>query len=223
MDALFGKNVISYGGSPIGGFGYHGTPYRRKWFLWYWRRRGFIISDWLWWAKNSIFYKTQHCIYWGIVGITSMSFPNFWKLPEQFSTFIKVQITNGGALVYNAKMPSAKIVEIHNTPSRKCRTATPQYDVVDGVTLGKPQGKGSMPIAVLKLTFSIWKERWICQLMGWMPMPSMRRFPVFKGEQTPRKIAERFDAIAYKDFAHSPSKVKATAEAVKINTPTVGY
>jgi UDP-N-acetylmuramate-alanine ligase len=41
--------------------------------------------------------------------------------------------------------------------------------------------------------------------------------PVLKELKRLEKIAEGKGKVAYKDFAHSPSKVSATTKAVKIN------
>jgi UDP-N-acetylmuramate: L-alanyl-gamma-D-glutamyl-meso-diaminopimelate ligase len=41
----------------------------------------------------------------------------------------------------------------------------------------------------------------------------------FKGSKRLEKIAESRTKVAYKDFAHSPSKVAATTQAVKEQYP----
>ena len=166
-------------------------------------------------------YKPNIALLSGIAWDHINVFPTFENYLEQFSTFI-AQITNGGALVYNAEDAQLqKIVEASQHPIKKYPYATPQYDVVDGVTLLETP-EGSMPIAVFGKhnLNNLEGARWICQLMGVDADAFYEAISSFKGaSKRLEKIAERFDAIAYKDFAHSPSKVKATAEAVKNQYP----
>ena len=62
--------------------------------------------------------------------------------------------------------------------------------------------------------------RWICQLMGVDANDFYEAISTFKGaSKRLEKIAESSRAVAYKDYAHSPSKVKATTEALKNQYP----
>ena len=58
--------------------------------------------------------------------------------------------------------------------------------------------------------------KWICQHMGIDEDDFYEAISTFKGaSKRLEKIAETATSVAYKDFAHSPSKVKATTNAVK--------
>jgi UDP-N-acetylmuramate: L-alanyl-gamma-D-glutamyl-meso-diaminopimelate ligase len=58
--------------------------------------------------------------------------------------------------------------------------------------------------------------KWICQHMGIDEDDFYEAISTFKGaSKRLEKIAESNTSIAYKDFAHSPSKVEATTKAVK--------
>ena len=62
--------------------------------------------------------------------------------------------------------------------------------------------------------------RWICQLMGVDAEDFYEAIATFKGaSKRLEKIAETKTAVAFKDYAHSPSKVKATTQAVKNQYP----
>ena len=58
--------------------------------------------------------------------------------------------------------------------------------------------------------------KWICQNMGIDEDDFYEAIATFKGaSKRLEKIAESKNSVAYKDFAHSPSKVSATTRAVK--------
>ena len=62
--------------------------------------------------------------------------------------------------------------------------------------------------------------KWICQNMGVDEDDFYEAIATFKGaSKRLEKIAEGAQSIAYKDFAHSPSKVAATTKAVKVQYP----
>jgi UDP-N-acetylmuramate: L-alanyl-gamma-D-glutamyl-meso-diaminopimelate ligase len=58
--------------------------------------------------------------------------------------------------------------------------------------------------------------KWICQHMGIDEDDFYEAIATFKGaSKRLEKIAQSKTSVAYKDFAHSPSKVEATTKAVK--------
>lgn len=62
--------------------------------------------------------------------------------------------------------------------------------------------------------------KWICQNMGVDEADFYEAISSFKGaSKRLEKIAEGNGKVAYKDFAHSPSKVAATTKAVKEQYP----
>lgn len=148
-------------------------------------------------------------------------FPTYDFYVEQFETFIQ-KITNGGILVYNEDDAEVKkVADDATNPIRKIAYKTPEYSVEDGTTLlSTPEG--SMPIEVFGAhnLNNLAGAKWICQNMGVDEADFYEAIATFKGaSKRLEKIAETKTAVAYKDFAHSPSKVKATTEAVKAQYP----
>ncbi|NND87918.1 MAG: peptidoglycan synthetase, partial [Flavobacteriaceae bacterium] len=95
------------------------------------------------------------------------------------------------------------------------------YEVVHGETL-LDTPEGPMPIEVFGAhnLNNLEGARWICQLMGVDADEFYEAIATFKGaSKRLEKIGETAYAVAYKDFAHSPSKVKATTDAVKAQYP----
>jgi UDP-N-acetylmuramate: L-alanyl-gamma-D-glutamyl-meso-diaminopimelate ligase len=148
-------------------------------------------------------------------------FPTFENYVEQFDIFIQ-KITNGGILIYNENDPEVKRVsENAENPIRKIPYQTPEYTVENGVTLLETP-EGPMPIEVFgeHNLNNLAGAKWVCQCMGVDEAEFYEAIATFKGaSKRLEKIAESANKVAYKDFAHSPSKVSATTKAVKAQYP----
>lgn len=148
-------------------------------------------------------------------------FPTYENYVEQFEIFIKL-ITNGGILVYNEDDKEVKrIAEAATNPIRKLSYTTPKYTVENGITLLETP-EGAMPIEVFGAhnLNNLAGAKWICQNMGIDEADFYEAIASFKGaSKRLEKIAENGNNVAYKDFAHSPSKVAATTKAVKEQYP----
>ncbi len=148
-------------------------------------------------------------------------FPTYENYVSQFEEFI-AKITAGGILVYNAEDPEVlRVAEAATNPIRKLPYVTPEYEVSNGVTLlSTPEGP--MPIEVFGAhnLNNLAGAKWICQNMGVDEAEFYEAIATFKGaSKRLEKIAESTSKVAYKDFAHSPSKVAATTKAVKEQYP----
>ncbi|WP_293874478.1 Mur ligase family protein [Flavobacterium sp.] len=148
-------------------------------------------------------------------------FPTFENYVEQFEIFVN-QITKGGILVYNEEDATVKkVAEDSSNTIRKLPYKTPNYSVENGITmLDTPEG--AMPIEVFgeHNLNNLSGAKWICQNMGVDEADFYEAIASFKGaSKRLEKIAEGIGKVAYKDFAHSPSKVAATTKAVKAQFP----
>ncbi len=148
-------------------------------------------------------------------------FPTFENYVDQFKIFID-KITNGGILIYNEDDGTVKqIVEGAEKPIRKLPYSLPEYTIDNGVTYLETLD-GPMPIEVFGAhnLSNLAGAKWICQNMGIDEAEFYEAIASFKGaSKRLEKIAQTPTAVAYKDFAHSPSKVKATTQAVKKQYP----
>lgn len=148
-------------------------------------------------------------------------FPTFENYVEQFKIFID-KITNGGILIYNEDDAIVKqISEESVKPIRKIPYSLPEFTIEDGVTYLDTKD-GQMPIDVFGAhnLSNLAGAKWVCQNMGIDEAEFYEAIASFKGAaKRLEKIAETETAVAYKDFAHSPSKVKATTDAVKKQYP----
>jgi len=166
-------------------------------------------------------YKPNIALISGIAWDHINVFPTYENYLQQFEIFIS-QITNGGILVYNEEDKDLKrIAENTTNPIRKIPYGTPEYFVENGMTfLETPEG--AMPIEVFGKhnLNNLNGAKWICQNMGVDEADFYEAIASFKGaSKRLEKISENKDRVIFKDFAHSPSKVKATTDAVKEQYP----
>lgn len=166
-------------------------------------------------------YKPNIALLSGIAWDHINVFPTYENYVEQFSIFLD-EITPGGAIIYNQEDAEVKkVVESSTNMVKKYPYETPKYTVQNGTTLlDTPEGE--MPIEVFGKhnLNNLEGARWICQLMGVDAEEFYEAIATFKGaSKRLEKIAETNHSIAYKDYAHSPSKVEATTNALKVQFP----
>lgn len=148
-------------------------------------------------------------------------FPTFENYVEQFRIFVD-SIVKGGSITYNSEDPEvSKIVETTENPIRKFPYSTPSYRVEDGKTLlDTPDGEMPLEIFGRHNLGNLAGAKWICQQMGVDEMDFYEAMAIFKGaSKRLEKLVEGQDRVAFKDFAHAPSKVSATTKAVKEQYP----
>ena len=123
-------------------------------------------------------------------------------------------------MVYNEEDAILKeVVESSMHSIKKYEYSTPVYQIEDGVTyIDTPDGLMPLEIFGDHNLQNLAGAKWVCQHMGIDEEDFYEAIASFKGaSKRLEKIAESSETVIYKDFAHSPSKVKATTEAVKNN------
>jgi UDP-N-acetylmuramate: L-alanyl-gamma-D-glutamyl-meso-diaminopimelate ligase len=148
-------------------------------------------------------------------------FPTFENYLDQFKIFVD-SITVGGSISYNTEDPHVKsIVEDSENQIRKFPYQTPEHTIEEGVTYLDTE-EGPLPLEVFGAhnLNNLAGSKWICQQMGVDQNDFYEAISSFSGaSKRLEKVAENTSCVVYKDFAHSPSKVKATTEAVKSQYP----
>ncbi|SFI92445.1 UDP-N-acetylmuramate--L-alanine ligase [Myroides guanonis] len=166
-------------------------------------------------------YKPNIALISGIAWDHINVFPTFESYKEQFSIFVD-KIVNGGILIYN-ELDEHVVDIVSNTfnPIRKIAYGLPGYSIQDGITLLETN-EGPMPLEVFgeHNLSNINGAKWVCQNMGIDEDDFYEAIATFKGaSKRLERIAKESEAIIFKDFAHSPSKVIATTTAVKKQYP----
>ncbi|MCT2561137.1 UDP-N-acetylmuramate--L-alanine ligase [Chryseobacterium herbae] len=142
-------------------------------------------------------------------------FKTFDDYIEQFRKFV-ASITAGGVLVYNEEDAEVvKVVEAAENYFRKIPYKTPEYEISNGKVYLKTE-MGDVPLSVFGAHNLLNMEgaRHICRQLGIMDEDFYEAIMSFKGASKRLEKVEREDkGTLYKDFAHAPSKVKATVKA----------
>lgn len=162
-------------------------------------------------------YKPNIALISGIAWDHINVFPTFENYVKQFSIFTD-SLINGGIMVYNEEdVEVKKVVENSESPIKKYPYKTPEYKIVNGTTYIETS-EGEIPLEFFGKhnLQNMAGAKWICQHMGIGEDEFYEAIATFKGaSKRLEKIAESDSTVIFKDFAHSPSKVKATTNAVK--------
>lgn len=166
-------------------------------------------------------YKPNIALLSGIAWDHVNVFPTFEDYTKQFDLLLE-SIEPGGVVIYNETDQEVQTV-VNNTKNevKKFPYALPEYEVSDGQA-NLITEEGMVPLSVFGKhnMNNLEGARWICSQMGINDEQFYEAITSFKG------AARRLETIcnsktveAFRDFAHAPSKVKATVEAVKESYP----
>src|SRR5690606_35123599 len=148
-------------------------------------------------------------------------FPTFEMYVDQFRIFIDT-ITTGGILVYNEEDPIvATLAEETTNQIRKQSYTTHNYKIENSLTvIDTPEGELPIDLFGSHNMSNLSGAKWVCQHMGIDEDDFYEAIASFKGASKRLElVAKTNSSILYKDFAHSPSKVKATTKAVREQFP----
>jgi UDP-N-acetylmuramate: L-alanyl-gamma-D-glutamyl-meso-diaminopimelate ligase len=168
-----------------------------------------------------LLYKPDVALLSGIAWDHINVFPTFQSYVEQFKKFIDC-IEQIGALVYCENDEEVKkLVAKARADIRTYPYSVPQNKIENGITSIVDEGK-VYPLLVYgeHNLMNINGARLVCKQVGISDEQFYAAISTFKGAARRLELIVKNDNSAfYKDFAHSPSKVKATIEAVKKQFP----
>lgn len=162
-------------------------------------------------------YKPNIALISGIAWDHINVFPTFENYMEQFSIFVD-SIINGGTLVYCTEDGHVKEVsERSKNAIKKYPYALPEYENIDGTTfVNTPEGMLPLDIFGEHNLQNMEGAKAICQHMGVDESLFFEAIGSFKGaNKRLEKIIDKNSVVIFKDFAHAPSKVRATTKAVR--------
>ena len=164
-----------------------------------------------------LWYQPEIALISGIAWDHINVFPTFETYVSQFEKFI-FSIREGGVLLYNQEDLVLKDL-VENSPHavKKIPYRAPIHHIENGITF-LDTSEGSLPLSVFgeHNLMNLSGAQWISQLMGLDAVEFYEAIPSFTGAaKRLEKISQGLTAVLYKDFAHAPSKVMATAKAVK--------
>lgn len=167
------------------------------------------------------FYHPQVAVITGIAWDHINVFPTFENYCEQFRIFIR-QLSDKGTLIYNAE--DREVVHLLETEHPKTRLlpyATPHYQNKDGkVLLPTDLGEKELNIFGIHNLQNLEAARKVCNCLGVSDFQFYESIQSFQGAaRRLEKIYNGEDLVVFRDFAHAPSKLKATLEAVREQYP----
>lgn len=162
-------------------------------------------------------YKPDIALLSGIAWDHINVFPTFENYVEQFRIFVR-QIPASGALIYCQEDEWVRSVSNDAVEGvKKLGYGIPANEIRDGITYLKTE-IGEVPLQIFgdHNLMNLTGARLVCNQVGITDAEFYNAISSFKGAaRRLEKIAESPKLIVFKDFAHSPSKLKATTEAVK--------
>lgn len=162
-------------------------------------------------------YKPNIALISGIAWDHINVFKTFEDYIDTFRRFIK-QIVPGGILVYNEEDPIVKeLVENSEVFVRKHPYRTPANHIENGKTYLET-ALGDVPLQVFGRhnLSNLAGAQWICLHLGIDEEMFYEAISTFTGAgKRLEKMVETGHLTVFKDFAHAPSKVKATVNSVK--------
>ncbi|MBI1288451.1 MAG: peptidoglycan synthetase [Flavobacteriales bacterium] len=162
-------------------------------------------------------YKPNIALISGIAWDHVNVFPTFDNYVEQFSMFVDL-IEKGGKLIYCIDDAEVKkVAEDAENDISLLPYSVPPHVIEDGITyLLTDQGKIPLQVFGEHNLVNMNGARLVCASLGVTDKDFYHAIQDFKGASKRLELlASSKKTVVYKDFAHSPSKVKATVAAVK--------
>jgi UDP-N-acetylmuramate: L-alanyl-gamma-D-glutamyl-meso-diaminopimelate ligase len=166
-------------------------------------------------------YKPDIALISGIAWDHINVFPTFENYIDQFIGFIH-QVTTGGTLIFCEEDEELKKIALESRDDIEILPYnTPEYRVSDGHTK-VIYGLKHYPVMVFGKhnLQNLEGARLVCHQLGVSNEDFYRDISSFRGASKRLElISENENTRVYKDFAHAPSKLKATINAVKEQYP----
>lgn len=163
------------------------------------------------------FYHPDISILTGVAWDHVNVFPTYENYKSQFDIYLKT-FTENSILIYNEEDP--EVVAVSQAFSNKFRQIpyhTPDFIIKDNiVNISTPYGAQELQIFGNHNIQNMEAARLVCQELGMNDIEFYKAMASFKGAARRfEKINERDGFVAYRDFAHAPSKLAATLKGAR--------
>jgi len=166
-------------------------------------------------------YKPHIAVLTGIAWDHINVFPTFENYVEQFRKFTELMEVQGRLIYFDGDENLNEIAQHLRRDIVPFPYNTPEYEVRDGITYLLTK-YGDVPLKVFgeHNLQNMNAARLACRQIGVTDEQFYSVISEFPGASNRlQKISETSNSVAFKDFAHSPSKLKATVKAVKHQYP----
>jgi len=166
-------------------------------------------------------YKPHIAILTGIAWDHINVFPTFEFYVEQFQKFADLIEPQGYLFYYEGDENLRKIAQNLRKDISATPYTTPKYTVRSGITyLQTSMGEIALKIFGEHNLQNLEAARLVCNQLGITDKDFHEAISDFSGATNRlEKIAATETSVAFKDFAHSPSKLRATVQAVRKQYP----
>ncbi len=168
------------------------------------------------------FYHPHISVLSGIAWDHVNVFPTYENYVEQFAIYLR-GMEPGAILIYNAEDAEvARVVEAHGAHLQRIPYGAPAYRYDDGTAvLSTPTGDLPLQLFGRHNLINAEAARLTCNALGVDDEEFYRAISTFTGAaRRLEKVAETERVIAFRDFAHAPSKLRATLSAVREAYPS---
>ncbi|MEO8086416.1 MAG: Mur ligase domain-containing protein [Bacteroidota bacterium] len=146
-------------------------------------------------------------------------FPTYAEYVRQFQIYVD-QIPPSGTIIYCANDNEVvKVIENTSSYCKKLPYSVPEHRIENGVSyLKNATGSDNTPLQVFgdHNLMNLQGAKEVCTLLGVSDEQFNTAISSFKGAaRRLEKLGSNDTLVVFKDFAHSPSKLKATIDAVK--------
>lgn len=148
-------------------------------------------------------------------------FPTYDEYFNPFKIFADAIPANGQFIYCDTDEEVHRLSEITVTKAKKIPYGIPQYEIRNGESfLITSSGKISLSIFGEHNMMNIEGARLVCNAIGVDDKRFYKSIGSFKGASRRLELIAKNNSVAvYRDFAHSPSKLKATVNAVRQQYP----
>jgi UDP-N-acetylmuramate: L-alanyl-gamma-D-glutamyl-meso-diaminopimelate ligase len=169
-------------------------------------------------------YKPDIALLSGIAWDHINVFETFEKYVSQFDAFVQM-IPDGGSIIYNSEDQQVRmVVEKAGTEVKKIPYSTPPFEIINGVTYLMWKDE-TIPLRVFGRhnLQNMMGAISVCMELGIKEEDCVQSIKTFSGAARRLElVAKNQKTVFYRDFAHSPSKLKATIAAVREQYPEWG-
>lgn len=164
-------------------------------------------------------YKPNIAILSGIAWDHINVFPTFEIYVNQFEKFVDLIEPNGSLIYCNEDFELQKVAANSGKMNHISKTpySVPKHRIENGTTILENNGK-EIPLLIFgnHNLMNLNGARLVCNKLGLSDSQFYEAIRSFKGAAKRLELVSKTNDFAfYKDFAHSPSKLKATTQAVK--------
>jgi UDP-N-acetylmuramate: L-alanyl-gamma-D-glutamyl-meso-diaminopimelate ligase len=148
-------------------------------------------------------------------------FPTFDNYVDQFRIFIKLIVENGSLIYCREDKELSELASASPKNLKRFGYGIPKYRIENGITILETSF-GEIPLMIFgeHNLMNCEGARLVCNQAGISDKEFYTAIQSFKGAAKRLELIAKTDFTAvYKDFAHSPSKLKATVDAVSQQFP----